>query len=70
MNNMAETAYAILALLPVLGYFLYQQLWQYRFKRHAHIPTSMKPNLFLGHLGYMAAAFQKFDNPKVHPGTS
>lgn len=65
---MAETAYAVLAVLPVLAYFLYLQLQQYRFKRFAHIPTPLKPNLFLGHLGLMAAGFKKFGNSKVHPG--
>lgn len=67
---MAETTYALLALLPLLGYFLYFQLQQYRFKRFAHIPTTLKPSLFLGHLGHMAAAYKKFGNSKVHPGTA
>lgn len=65
---MAETAYAILALLPVLAYFLYQQLHQYRYKKFAHIPSILKPNLFVGHVGYMAAGYQKYGNSKMHPG--
>ncbi|KAF2624310.1 cytochrome P450 52A12 [Macroventuria anomochaeta] len=64
---MAETTYAVLAVLPVLVYVLYYQLQQYRFKRYAHIPTPLKPNLFLGHLGYMAAGLKKSGNSKMHP---
>ncbi|KAJ8106096.1 hypothetical protein OPT61_g9768 [Boeremia exigua] len=64
---MAETAYTVLALLPVLAFLLYQVLWQYRFKKYAHIPMSMKPNLFIGHLGSMAAGFKKFGDSRVHP---
>ena len=67
-NNMAETTFAILALLPVLAYFLYHQLQQYRYKRFAHIPSILEPNLFFGHLGYIAAGFQKHGNSKIHPG--
>jgi hypothetical protein len=66
---MAEMIYALLALMPVVGYFLFYQLQQYRFKKFAHIPTPIKPNIFLGHLGSMAAGFKKFGDSKVHPGT-
>ena len=66
---MAETVYAVLVVLPVLVCFLYYQLHQYRFKKFAHIPAPLKPNLLLGHLGFMAAGFKKFGNSKVHPGT-
>lgn len=54
--------------MPLVLYFMYYRLKQYRFKPHAHIPSPMKPNLFLGHVGYMAAGFKKFGNSKVHPG--
>ncbi|KAJ4987846.1 cytochrome P450 52A11 [Stagonosporopsis vannaccii] len=64
---MAETAYAALAVLPILAYFLYYELHQYRFRRFAHVPTPLKLNLFLGHIGFMAAGFKKFGNSKVHP---
>lgn len=65
---MAETTYAILALLPVVAYLLYHQLQQYRYKRFAHIPSTLKPNLFFGHVPNMAAGFKKFGNSKIHPG--
>ena len=66
---MAETAYAVLALMPVVVYFLYYQLQQYRFKTFAHIPSSLKPGLFFGHVGHMVAGFKKHGNSKMHPGT-
>jgi hypothetical protein len=65
---MAETIYAILALLPVVAYLLYHQLQQYRYKRFAHIPSLVKPNLFFGHVPNMAAGYKKFGNSKLHPG--
>lgn len=55
--------------MPVLAYLLYYQLQQYRYKKFAHIPSILKPNLFFGHVGYMAAGFQKFGDSKTHPGT-
>ncbi|KAJ4333488.1 hypothetical protein N0V87_007598 [Didymella glomerata] len=64
---MAETLYTVLALVPLAVCFLYFQLRQYRFKTYAHIPSPLEPNLFLGHLGYMAKGFQKRGNSKVHP---
>ncbi|KAF9692338.1 hypothetical protein EKO04_009590 [Ascochyta lentis] len=64
---MAETAYAVLALLPALVCFLYYQLKQYRFKTFAHIPTSVQPNIFFGHVGHMAAGFKKLGNSRAHP---
>lgn len=67
-SNMAETTYAVLALLPVVVYLIYHQLWQYRFKKFAHIPTSLKANTFIGHLGHMAAGFKKLGNARAHPG--
>ncbi|KAF1924351.1 cytochrome P450 52A12 [Didymella exigua CBS 183.55] len=56
-----------MALVPLAVCFLYYQLRQYRFKKYAHIPTPLKPQLLLGHLGYMAKAFQKRGNSKMHP---
>lgn len=65
---MAEAIYTVLASVPLVVLFLYYQLRQYRFKKYAHIPTPLKPSLFLGHLGYMAKGFQKHGNSKMHPG--
>jgi hypothetical protein len=67
---MAETLYTVLALVPLAICFLYFQLRQYRFRTYGHIPSPLEPNLFLGHLGYMAKGFQKRGNSKVHPGTA
>lgn len=64
---MAETTYAALALILAVVYLLYYRLQQWRFKTFAHIPTPIKPSTLLGHLGYMAAGFKKYD-AKAHPG--
>ncbi|KZM23153.1 heme binding [Ascochyta rabiei] len=33
----------------------------------AHIPSSLQPNIFFGHVGHMAAGFKKLGNSKAHP---
>ena len=66
---MVETTYAVLALVPVIASLLYYQLLRYR-SRYAHIPTVLKPNLFLGCVPYMIEGFKKFGDSKIHPGAS
>ena len=56
--------------MPVIVYLLYYQLLRYRYRKFAHIPTTLKPNLFLGHIPYMIAGFKKYGNSKMHPGIS
>ncbi|KAF1945420.1 cytochrome P450 [Clathrospora elynae] len=64
---MGDTLYAILALLPVVSWFLYYQLGQWRHKPFAHIPSKLSTNLFLGHLGHIAAQYKKVGSSDVHP---
>ena len=65
---MAEHPYFVLALLPVIAVFAGFQFWQWRYKKYAHIPNLLPSNLFLGHMGYIAAGFKKLGNSKMHPG--
>lgn len=67
---MIEKIYAVLALVPIALYFLYCQLWQYRFRRFSHIPNSLEPNIFVGHVGHMAAGFKRLGDSRAHPGTA
>ncbi len=65
---MAENLYFILALLPVLVGITGFQLWKWRYKTYAHVPTLFPTNFFIGHMGYIAAAYKKVGNSKIHPG--
>jgi hypothetical protein len=66
---MADTQYAILALVPVVAASLYFLLYRWRYSNtFAHIPSSLSRNIFLGHLGYIAAEYKKVGDPSVHPG--
>jgi hypothetical protein len=62
-NNltMADTQYAILVLVPAIIAGLYFLLHQWRHKAFAHIPSPLKRNLFLGHLGYIGEEQQKLE---------
>jgi len=57
-------------LVPAVLAGIYFLLYRWRFNKFAHIPTPLKSNLFIGHLGYIAAEFKKAGNPKIHPGWS
>jgi hypothetical protein len=74
-NNltMADTQYAILVLVPAIIAGLYFLLHQWRHKAFAHIPSPLKRNLFLGHLGYIGEEQQKLGSgahyghcPSIH----
>ncbi|KAH8731295.1 cytochrome P450 [Phaeosphaeriaceae sp. PMI808] len=64
---MADTRYAIVALAPAFAAGLYFLLYRWRYHRFAHIPSPLRSNLFLGHLGYIAAEFKKLGGSSVHP---
>merc|ERR1712137_432974 len=60
-------SYAVLALIPAIGWLLYMQVSQWRFKRFAHIPSKLSSNLLYGHLGHIAAEYKKAGSSTVHP---
>ncbi|KAL6708686.1 hypothetical protein ACN47E_002382 [Coniothyrium glycines] len=64
---MTQIAINLLALVPLVAAFLYYQLYQWRYKRFASIPSNLKRNLFYGHLGYIAAEYKKVGSASVHP---
>ncbi|KAF2134227.1 cytochrome P450 [Dothidotthia symphoricarpi CBS 119687] len=64
---MSSTSYAVLASLPILVWYLYYLLSQWRFKKFAHIPGQLPSNLFLGHLGYMIEGYKKLGSSLPHP---
>jgi hypothetical protein len=59
---MADTQYAILVLVPAIAAGLYFLLHRWRYNSFAHIPSPLKRNLFLGHLGYIGEGQKKFPN--------
>ncbi|KAF2259173.1 cytochrome P450 52A12 [Lojkania enalia] len=63
---MAQISYTVLALLPVLAWYLYIQLRQWRFKKYGHIPTHYTQSLLLGHLKVIAEGFQKIGDGRRH----
>jgi cytochrome P450 len=67
-DTMADLQYAALALAPALAAGLYWLLYQWRYKKFAHIPSKLKSNLFIGHLGYIGAEFKKAGSSDIHPG--
>jgi hypothetical protein len=56
---MADTQYAILALVPAVVAGLYFLLHRWRFNAFSHIPSPLKRNLFLGHLAIIGEEQQK-----------
>ncbi|KAL5121899.1 hypothetical protein ACEQ8H_000114 [Pleosporales sp. CAS-2024a] len=59
---MADSQYAILALIAAAVAGLYFLLHRWRYHTYAHIPTPLKNSLFLGHLPYIAAEYKKAGN--------
>ncbi|KAF1920105.1 cytochrome P450 [Ampelomyces quisqualis] len=64
---MIDNQYAILALVPAVAAGLYLLLYRWRHSAYVHIPTPLKSNLIWGHLGYIAAEYQKVGDPNYHP---
>ncbi|KAH4109701.1 hypothetical protein HBH98_035150 [Parastagonospora nodorum] len=64
---MADIQYGILALVPTVLAGLYFLLYQYRYGKFTNIPSPLKRNLFLGHLGYIADEYKKAGSSAVHP---
>jgi hypothetical protein len=62
------TSYAILAVLPVIGWFLYIQLYSWRFSKFNHIPQSFPSSLLFGHLKSLAEGFKRLGDSKRHHG--
>ncbi|KAL1793323.1 hypothetical protein ACET3X_008305 [Alternaria dauci] len=65
---MSYPSYALLALAPAVAWLLYLQISQWRFKRYAHIPSTLPSNFLIGHLGHIAAGYRKAGfSSTVHP---
>lgn len=69
-SAMINSLYAVLAVIPVVIWFAYHQLRQWRYKTFAHIPSNLSSNLFIGHLGHIAAEYKKAGSSTVHPGAN
>jgi hypothetical protein len=65
---MADDYFAILALVTVTVAGLYYILYQWRYGKFAHIPSPLSRNIFIGHLGHIAAEYKNFGSSSVHPG--
>lgn len=64
---MTSNTYAILAILPVVAYFAYTALYNWRFKNFKDIPQ-LPRSLLLGHLPHIASGFKKFGDARRHIG--
>ncbi|KAF2876129.1 cytochrome P450 [Massariosphaeria phaeospora] len=64
---MASPTYAVLALLPLVSWFLYTQLTRWRFKKFANMPYVKPPSLLLGNLKHMDETMKKIGDPRHHP---
>ncbi|KAL1595798.1 hypothetical protein SLS60_009487 [Paraconiothyrium brasiliense] len=62
---MTSTKYAILAVLPVVAYFFYTRLYNWRFKKFKDFPQ-LPNSLLMGHLPYIASGFKKFGDARRH----
>ncbi|KAF2198204.1 cytochrome P450 [Delitschia confertaspora ATCC 74209] len=56
----SDKCVALLALVPLVVFFLYTQLMRWRFKKYAHLPQLPK-SFLLGHLGLVAELYKKGD---------
>lgn len=65
---MANNAYIALAVLPIVAYLVYIQVYNWRFKKYKHIPQ-LPNSLFIGHLPQIASGFKKFGDTRRHIGT-
>ena len=61
-------SYAVLAVLPVVVWLLYTQLYNWRFRKFAHIPQYFPRLLFLGHLKSIGAGLERLGDTRRHPG--
>ncbi|KAF2474484.1 cytochrome P450 [Lindgomyces ingoldianus] len=62
---MANITYAILAILPLVAWYLYVQARRWRFKKYAHIPH-LPSSFALGHLKFIAEGFKKLGDSRRH----
>lgn len=65
---MADIQYVLLIALPAIVGGLYFVLHRWRYGKFAHIPSPLKNNLFIGHLGHIGAEYKRVGDPRVHPG--
>jgi hypothetical protein len=66
---MSNTLYALLAVMPLVAWFLYSQMYNWRFKMFNHVPQYFESSLVLGHLKSLAAGFKRLGDSRRHPGT-
>ncbi|KAH7401867.1 cytochrome P450 [Phaeosphaeria sp. MPI-PUGE-AT-0046c] len=64
---MADIQYVLLLVFPAVVAGLYILLHRWRYGAFAHIPSSLKSNLFIGHLGIIGAEYKRVGDPAVHP---
>ncbi|KAF1971388.1 cytochrome P450 52A11 [Bimuria novae-zelandiae CBS 107.79] len=62
---MATNVYAILAIVPIAAYFVYLQLYSWRFRKYKDYPQ-LPNSLFMGHLPHIASGFKKFGDARRH----
>jgi len=63
---MTDTARVLLALMPLLLWYLYTEAKRQRFKKYAHIPH-LTPSLVLGHIKTISD-FYKTGDKRRHVG--
>ena len=64
---MANVVYAAAAVLPIIAYVIYLQLYNWRFKKYKHIPQ-LSNSLLIGHLPHIAKGFKRLGDARRHIG--
>jgi hypothetical protein len=66
--SMETRTYGMLALLSVVVFFLYLQLYNWRLKKYRHIPHAYPNSLVFGHLMTIGKAASRLGDSRRHPG--
>ncbi|PVH95710.1 cytochrome P450 [Periconia macrospinosa] len=64
---MAITIYTAPALLLAIGWLIYGWLYNWRLRKHTHIPQFYPRSFLWGHLDTIGIAIKKLDDPLRHP---
>ncbi|KAF2792269.1 cytochrome P450 [Melanomma pulvis-pyrius CBS 109.77] len=63
---MTNVTYAVLALLPLVTWYLFTQLRGWRFQKYSHLSNQFPQSFLFGHLEIIAKGFIKFGDSRRH----
>jgi hypothetical protein len=65
---MTNITLSVLALLPVLIWYLFTHIHRWRFKKYNHLPMQFPQSFIFGHLKVIAEGFMKSGDSRRHVG--